>query len=576
MEIIRKQKRQDVHPYIPELKELYRAGRISRRDFLRNAALLGMSVAGASSFLTACGATEAPPAVVQPTDVAASPQPPAAPATGPRRGGTIRVSSRVMRVDHPARYSWMQQPSIIGNFLEYLTYIDEQNVAHPYLAEKWEASEDLKTWTVNLVQGITFNNGDPFNADDVVFTMKQWLNPEVGSSFIGLMTYLQPDNIEKVDEYTVRLHLDSPQIAVPEHLFHYPGQILNSRTFEGDILKAPHGTGPFTLQEYTIGERAILKRRDGYWKPGADGQPLPYLDEIIYVDLGEEASPYIAAFEAGETDKISTETIVYRLEIWNALKDNERANVIPITTATVPLLRMRSDREPWSDVRVRQAFKLCQNREKILNLAYFGEGMVGHDTHVAPVQPEYCEKPIPAYDPERAKALLAEAGYESGLQVKFDVVSEWSDAMSYAEILKEDSAPAGFDVQINTMPEASYWDIWTETDLAVTYWTHRPLAVMLLPLAYTCDAQGAPVPWNETRWCDEEFSQLVAEAQSTLDIEKRRELMCKIEDIQMERGSVGVAFWKNIWSITDKKFQNSFTHPTWLDRLHDVWLGGEA
>jgi len=294
------------------------------------------------------------------------------------------------------------------------------------------------------------------------------------------------------------------------------------------------------------------------------------------VDLGEEAAPYIAAFEAGETDKISTETIVYRLEIWSALKDNDRANVIPVTTATVPLLRMRSDHEPWSDVRVRQAFKLCQNREKILNLAYFGEGVVGHDTHVAPVQPEYCEKPIPAYDPERAKALLAEAGYENGLKIKFDVVSEWSDAMSYAEILKQDSAPAGFDVQINTMPEASYWDIWTETDLAVTYWTHRPLAVMLLPLAYTCDAQGNPVPWNETRWCDEEFSQLVAEAQSTLDIEKRRELMCKIEDIQMERGSVGVAFWKNIWSITDKKYQNSFTHPTWLDRLHEVWLEGGA
>ena len=576
MEIIRKSKQTDPHPYIPELKELYRSGKISRREFLRNVTLLGLSVTSASAFLAACGApapTEMPAAA--PTLVPTAE--PAAPVAGtPKRGGSIRVSTRVMRVDHPARYSWMQQPSITGHVFEYLTYTDPTNVTHPDLLEKWSTSDDLKTWTLNLNKGIKFNNGDPFNADDVVFTMKEWLNPEVGSSFLGLMTYLKPEGIEKVDEYTVKLHLDSAQIAVPEHLFHYPGEILNSRTFAGDILKAPHGTGPFTLEEYTTGERAVLKARTDYWKMGADGKPLPYLDEIIYVDLGEEASPHIAAFESGETDKIGTETIVYRIEIWSSLKDNPRANVIPVTTATVDLLRMRADREPWSNLKLRQALKLCQDRQKILDLAYFGEGKLGHDTHVAPVMADYCEKPIPAYDPEKAKALVTEAGFPDGIQVKMDVVSEWSDAASYAEILKQDAAAAGIDIQINTMPESAYWDIWTETDLAITIWTHRPLGVMLLPLAYVCDADGKPVPWNETRWCDEEFATLLTQAQGTLDVVKRRELMCQIEDIQMERGAVGVAFWKNIWSITDKKYKNVITIPTWLDRLHEVWLDPEA
>ena len=481
-----------------------------------------------------------------------------------------------MLVDHPARYSWMQQPNIMGHVLENLTFTDETNITHPYLLEKWEASEDLMTWTLYLHKGIKFNNGDPFTADDVVFTMKEWLDLEVGSSFLGLMPYLNPENIKKVDDYTVKLHLDSAQIAVPEHLFHYPGQILNHRTFEGDILKAPHGTGPFTLEEYTIGERAVLKRREDYWRMGADGKPLPYLDELIFVDLGEEAAPHIAAFEAGETDKIGTAMIVYRLEIWASLKDHPRASVIPITTSTVPILRMRVDREPWTDNRVRMALKLCQDREKILKVAYYGQGMLGHDTHVAPVQPEYCEKPIPKYDPEKAKALLEEAGYPDGVTVELAIVPEWSDAMSYAEILKEDAAPAGFDIKLNTMPEAAYWDIWSECDLGITYWTHRSLAVMVLPLAYVCDEEGKPVPWNETRWCDDEFTKLLREAQATLDVEERRKIMCKLEDIQMERGSIGIAYWKNIWSITDKHYQNVRVHPTWLDRLHDVWYKPEV
>ncbi len=303
------------------------------------------------------------------------------------RGGTLRVSTRVMRVDHPARYSWIAPSNIMRQVLEYLVITDEDNITRPHLLESWSASEDLRTWALYLREGITFNNGDPFTADDVVFSMREWLDPEVGSSTLGLMHYLSPDNIFKVDDYTVILHLDSPQIALPEHLYHYPNQILNHRTFEGDILRAPHGTGPFTLVEYTPGERAVLERREDYWQMGADGQPLPYLDRIVYLDLGEEAAAHIAAFAGGEVDRVDMEMVTLAIDIWLGLKDHPRANVIPITTANTLVLRMRVDREPWNDERVRMALKLCQDREKILDLAYYGEGSLGEDHHVSPVHP---------------------------------------------------------------------------------------------------------------------------------------------------------------------------------------------
>ena len=546
---------------IPELQEQLRQGKMSRREFLRYATLLGVSL-GAAQVLASCAPTPA-----EPTPTPAPPTPTPKP-VGPTRGGALRIRGIVGRIDHPARYSWVANSNTTRHVAEYLTLTDENNLTHPYLLEKWGASDDLLTWTLNLRKGVKFNNGDEFNADDVVFNMKDWLDPDVGSSVLGLMSYLTAEGIEKVDDYTVKLHLDSPQIAVPEHLFHSPSQIMNHRTFEGDFIKSPVGTGPFTLEEYSEDERVVLKRRDDYWQMGADGKPLPYLDEIIYIDLGGETSAHIAAIQSGEVDAISEPETDHFL----ALKDDPNLQVLGTPTAQTRVLRMRVDKEPWTDNRVRMALKLCQDHEKILKLAHFGEGDPGADFHVAPVHPEYCKRPIPKYDPERAKALLAEAGYPDGLTVECAVCSDWPDVVSYAEILKQDAAPAGLTINLNTMPTTAYWDIWTECDLGITPWTHRPLGTMVLTLAYTCDEEGKPVPWNETRWCDEEFSALLKEAEGTLDVEERRKIMCKLEEIQYERGSIGIPYWQNKWAIAHKKVQNLKGHPTQYDLFNEIWL----
>ena len=270
-----------MHKMIPELKDQYEKGKMNRRDFIRTAALLGLSMGGIQAFLASCAPTPTPtelPAGATPTPLPPTQVPPTPmPLGGPARGGVVRVRGTVGSVDHPARFSWVANSNTTRHVAEYLTLTDENNVTHPYLLEKWEASEDLKTWALYLRQGIKWNNGDDFAADDVVFTMKDWLDPEVGSSILGLMSYLSPDNIEKVDDYTVKLYLDSAQIAVPEHLFHYPAQIMNYRTFEGDFIKSPVGTGPYTLEEYSEGERMMLKARADYWQMGADDKPLPYL-----------------------------------------------------------------------------------------------------------------------------------------------------------------------------------------------------------------------------------------------------------------------------------------------------------
>jgi peptide/nickel transport system substrate-binding protein len=545
-----------VHPAIPEAYDQLTQNRITRREFLRFSTLLGLS-ASVAYVAAACGA---------PTEEAVQP---GAPTGAVKRGGTFTRAMELQQIDHPARFSWIQQSNVVSQVAEYLTQTGPDNVTRPYLLESWEASEDLKTWTLNLRQGILFNNGDEFTADDVLFNFKEWLNPDVGSSILSLMNYLSgPQDVEKVDDYTVVMHLSDGNIGVPEHLFHYPAAIMH-RDFEGDFIKKPVGTGGFILEEYTEGERAVLTRREDYWRMGADGDPLPYLDQIIYVSMAKDAG--VAAVQSGQVDALYQP----RASDWQALKDLPNLKVLTAPTAVTTVLRMRVDVDPWTDQRVVNALKMCQDREKIGQLAYYGQVDLGIDAHIAPVHPAFCEKPLPEYDPEGAKALLAEAGYPDGLQVTLATKNDLEEP-EYAQALKEEAAPGGFDIQLDITEPGGYWDRWTEVDLGMTSWTHRPLGTQVFRLGYTSDADGNPVEWNETRWVDQEFETLLTEAEATLDVEARRDLMCQIEDIFMERGPIGIAYWKQVWNIVPTKFQNIEAHPTEYDLLHEVWIDEEA
>lgn len=568
-----------LHPAVPEIQEQLRQGRISRREFLRLVTLLGV---GASSayVLAACGgspqqpgsaAPTAAPAAAAPTaaQAAAATAAPAAAAGGIKRGGVLRVGIQVPAVDHPARFSWVFDSNEFRQVYEYLTETGADNITRPYLLDSWEVNDKLDIWTLKLRQGIKWSNGDDFTSEDVLFNFAEWLKPETKSSILGLWEgFLKIENVKATDKYTVQLMLDGAKLDVPETLFHYPAQIMH-RSFNGDLttLKNP-GTGPMKLDEFKVGERVKVSKREGYWQNGADGSPLPYLDGIEYIDLGNDQTAYVAALQAGQIDTIYDPTV----DTFLALRDNKKYTVEPIATSQVRVLRMRVDLDPWKDNKVRQALKLSQNRQSILEKAYFGQGVLGHDMHVSPVHPDYAPVDPPKYDPETAKKLLAEAGVTTPLDVAISVGTGWTDIVAYIETLKEDAKASGFNITLDTMPNNSYWDKWTETPVGVTPWTHRPLAVMVLPLAYIADKDGKPVPWNESRWVDEEFSTLLKKAQGTLDLEARKAIMKDIERIQMERGSIAVSWWQSVWNIYNPGFQNLNAHPTHYHIWREVWL----
>jgi peptide/nickel transport system substrate-binding protein len=541
MEIIKKKKRNDVHPYIPELEELYRGGRITRREFLRNAALLGMSLASAGTFLAACAqGTPAPtkaPATEAPAEAPTEVPPTAMPVSEVKRGGILR-----------SEYGWipyMEDPATDGvgtgnvgrNVAETLTWVDDDNVPHPLLCERWEPSEDAKEWTLYLQRGVTFNNDKPFNADDVMWNFQHWLDPDVGAGMGGKLSMLSSTGVEKVDDYTVKLHLDRPFYGIPWLLYDYPGLIAPAGGWDdfyhGDAEHAI-GTGPFLMKEFVPDERMELVRREDYWQNGVDGRPLPYLDGVR-VSTGFDDASKLAAILGDELDMVGTvgEGIVEELQ------RHEGIVVALIDKPWSSPIELRCDMAPFDDPRVRNALKWCQDRES-LRARCMPKGRLAWDHWVHPLHEGWCsdtDKDRPQ-DIEKAKALLAEAGYPDGIEIDLVTPNTPEHRPAFAQALKEMAAPAGITINVKLMPSSAFWDQVEEWPVKVSGWGGRPLATDVLDLVLRC---GAPYP--ELHYCNEEFDRLVDEVEGAVDVEKRRQLLCKVQRMMQEDCGLLLPFW---------------------------------
>jgi peptide/nickel transport system substrate-binding protein len=457
-------------------------------------------------------------------------------------------------------------------FVEYLTITGPDNVTRPYLAEQWEASDDLKTWTFKLRRGVKWSNGDEFNADDVVFNFERWLDPATGSSNIGLFSAMTEENaegkksmtsgaVEKVDSHTVRLNLNRPELSIPENLYNYPTAIVH-RNFSdegGDLSKNPVGTGPYELADFRVGEIAVLrKRQEPYW--GGDVS----LDEIRYVDLGDDRSAHLGALASDQVDLIY-ELYVDQLDVVQRLPN---AQLFDVVTAQTAVARMQVSKDPFGNKKLRQAMQACIDHDKVLELAYRGKGAPAEDHHVSPIHPEYFELPKMKPDIEKAKALLKDAGYPSGIELSIDTNNDSKWEVDAVQAMVEMWKPAGINVTINVMPGSRYWEVWDKTPFGMTGWTHRPLGVMVLNLGYR-----SGVPWNESHYSNPDFDKALDDAGGTLDVNERRAKMEKVERIIQDDAVIIQPLWRSVFTAGSKKVHNFKMHPTIYHQLNDVWVG---
>lgn len=537
---------ENAHPFVRELQRQFSQNRIGRREFLRGATLLGLSAPAAYAFVA---------------KVTGEPLAGAARAAMPR-GGRLRIGMRVKDVANPHQFDWLEKSNVARQVCEYLAVTGADNVTRPHLLESWETSDDLRTWTLNLRRDVKWHSGRRLLADDVVWNLKRVLDPATGSSMLGLMKdYMlseaetstgktqrlwDPAAIEKLDDFTIRLNARQPQLAVPEHLSHYPMLILDPEE-DGTFGPGANGTGPFELVEHAVGSHSRLKGRGDYWGEG------PYLDELIFVDLGDDVSASMAAVASKQVDGL------FRAEPsqYDTLTGLDHVAVYQTQTAETAVVRGKVDRPPFDDPRVRRALRHAVDPARATELALRGIGAPGEHHHVSPIHPEYAELPAFGRDVPKAKALLAEAGYSDGLDLELTCPAypEWQKLMVQA--LVEQWKDAGIKVRLDIVPGARYWDIWKDVPFGCTSWLHRSLGVMTLALAYR-----SGVAWNESGYANPEFDALLAKAEGILDPDARSEVMAGLERIMQRDGPIVQPVWRANYTVFDKRVKGFRMHPT--------------
>jgi peptide/nickel transport system substrate-binding protein len=542
------------HSAIPKLCDYLAAGKMHRREFIRFATLLGMSAGTAYALAGLPGGDVLPSARAQDMP----------------KGGTLRLGNRVKEILNPHTFSWGNYDSnVTRQVVEYLTITGHDNITRPYLVEKWEVSDDLKTWTLRLRQDVKWHSGRPFVADDVVWNLKHVLDPATGSSVLGLMKgYMieevdtgQKDEqgnpkldmklwdanaIEKVDDHTVRLNCKAAQIAVPEHLFHYPLGILDPEE-NGEFKVGSNGTGPFELVEFEVGRKAVLQARKEYWGD------MPYVERLEFIDVGDDPAAAANALTSGQIHGlVQADPIQYE-----PMKQIPGAKLYQVPTAETAVMRMKVTEKPFDNPKVRQAVRLALDSESIMQVSLRGLGTVGEHHHVAAVHPEYAQLAPMKRDVEGAKKLLAEAGYPNGIDVAISVPKDPPFKSVMVQAAVEQWKEAGIRTRIDLMPAALYWDVWTKVPFGCTIWYHRPLGIMVLGLAYR-----AGVPWNESSYANAEFDRLLTEAEGVIDPDERRKIMEQLEKIMQEDGPIAQPVWRNNFTFMNEKVQGFEMHPT--------------
>ncbi len=553
----------ETHSYLPELCDQLRTRKIGRRDFLRQAALLGMTVGGAYAMVDKLVGGSFTPIVA-----AATPKP----------GGTLRVSMRIQEVTDPATFDWTEKSNVARFIVEHLTRTRADNVTVPYLAKSWEASDDLKSWVFHLRDDVTWSNGDKFTSTDVAHTVNRWLDPKTGSSNLGLFaamveTVKGADGketkrgiagaVEVIDDHTIKFNLRQPALAMPENFYNYPAAIVHrgfGKDYPADLSRNPIGTGPMKLESFAVGERAILKKARDWW-----AGPF-YLDEIQYFDHGEDTNAWIAALASQQVD------MVFRLPN-NAIETVKRLPFVDLheaTTAQTAVMRFRITEKPFDNLKLRQAIAACMDQKELLDKAFKGLGQVAENHHVCPIHPDYAALPPLKRDIEKAKKLLAEAGYKDGITVEIangDTEGPWMTDV--CAIFKNQLAPAGINLKINKMPDSQYREVWDKAPWGYTAWTHRPLGTMVLGLAYR-----SGVPWNETAYNNPGFDAALDDAEATLDVNERKKKMAVCEKILQDDAIIPQPFWRSVFKAANKRVKGHQTHPTLYHQFQNVWLEG--
>jgi peptide/nickel transport system substrate-binding protein len=527
-------------------------GTYTRRHFLGAIAATGLAASVSGSVLAACGGG---------SGGAASP---AAEVTtsAPKMGGSLRIglatgsSKDTLSPFNSQSYADLaRSPQIWETALEY----DPQMKLQKSLLEEIEATDQSRTWTLRVRDGVQFNNGKPLTAKDLAYTFEQFLMKKNAAPSRALIVTMDTNSFEYLDERTLRLKFATPNSPFADMLADCGSAAIRIIP-EGWKPGSYVGTGAFVFDSFEPGLRSVFKKNPNYWRSGQ-----PYVDEVVMTNLTDDTAR-INALLSGQVDGIS---LVPNSQV-PVIQAKPDLKVVESASGAWNPITMRCGTPPFEDVRVRQAFRLLADRPQLVSQVMAGKGAAANDLFGRYDSGYNSSLPQRERDPEKAVSLLKAAGrYDTAYQ--FVTAAIASGVVEAAEAYVKQVKDAGVNITLKQVDVSTFWSQnFLKAPLCQDFWITRN---------YLPQCLQSMVPdafWNDTQWQNDQWFKLVQEALAAVDEAKRNELVSAAQEIEWNEGGYLNWGWNDNFCANNQKLKGVVPDASGQDfvswRLWKLWL----
>ncbi len=505
------------------------ADRISRRQFVRRGAVIGLSAGVTGAILSACGAANKTGAAASASTSAAS---------GPAvKGATLKLAQQVPAgAVNPLTVADAGGLCMLCQTGEFLC-LDNAGVLQPMLATRWAPSAGGTVWTFTLRRGVKFHGGATMTADDVVYTFRHLCDPKNPSNALSTFAgILSPTGVRKVDDHTVAFHLDAangnfPYLASSDT---YNAIIVPAGTDYAGWQKTFVGTGPFVLKKYTENVGATFLANPDYWGP------KPLLRGTAFTFYTSQ-QPQLLALQGASVDVV----VEFAPFGATAITANSKYAVIKQQASLHRELSMRCDRKPFDDPRVRQAVALTLDRPAMVKTLLAGLGQVGNDSPFAPVfKSTDTSVPQRTQDLGKAKQLLASAGHPRGFSATL-FTEQYQEIPALAQVIQASAAKIGIDIKLKVETQNAYYgkssfgnSDWLDGEMSLVDYGNRGVPNVFLEATLT--AGGA---YNAAHFRNPTYDRLVKRYVAAVDPSTQRSVAGQIERLLLAQTPVVIPYF---------------------------------
>lgn len=541
-----------------DLIDHYVAGTISRRNFVRRGTILGLTLPTMGAIIAACGGDDDD----GDSGGAAAETRIQTESTGTKGGdliAAIQQGDANSGLD-PLNMLDLGTYSVLSQSFEYLVGLaDDGNIGSTALATGWSTNDDATQWTFNLREGVLWQDGSPFTAADVAATIDRMISVGAGLTEDAVST----GSTEVVDDVTVRVNLNSANGNLPVLLSIYnPQSLITPVDYDSGTLlnDRPAGTGPWVLDSFDpVTFNAKFVPNTNWWGGEVNLDSI----ELQGFDSGGTA---VAAMAAREVDMIQN----FAVADGQNLLDDENLELLNPPSANHRQLWFNTQIPadgPFANKLVRQAVGHALNREQMVNVLFRGRAIVANDHPVHPTLPFFdASQEQRAYDPDRAKELLSEAGYGDGVSSTLQT-GDIAEIPDLAAIVEQNLAEVGITTPVNVTPNADFYgEYWcagaswgaqpdtggpgvpcgASADIGIVDYGHRPTPDIYFGRALATDGD-----WNSSNFANSEFDQLFTDYQSAADVDGQKTAVAAIQELLHDEMPAAYPFFYDYLSAHD-------------------------